>query len=68
MTKVDHLLALEKEKEASIAMAAIDSRIKPELCCNENNDTKIEQIPIFLFENYSPVKKRNTISTYMENI
>jgi SagB-type dehydrogenase family enzyme len=43
--KVNHLLALEKEKEASIAMAALGIESSQNFSANENNDTEKEQIP-----------------------
>ena len=43
--KVNHLLALEKEKEASIAMAALDSESNQDFAHNEIDSTEKEQIP-----------------------
>ena len=65
--EVDRLLALEKEKEASIAMASIEIESDHNLTF-EINRQKIEQNSIISSsKNYSPIKKRNTISPYLEN-
>ena len=64
--QVNSLLALEKEKEASIAMASIDF----ESIHNLNHEIYSRNRKGFsniLSKNYSHIKTRNTISAYLEN-